>query len=571
MRGLAPHQLYWVAARSAELAVTGPAPVASAEASAGGRITVLYGSQTGNARRVAEQLRVELERDGLAVRLVRADTYVTRELAQERLLYVVISTQGDGEPPDDARAFVEYLLGRRAPRLPALRFGVLALGDSSYPQFCAVGRQIDARLAELGAHRLQDLGEADVEIRAAAEPWLREGRRVAREAGAAPAAVPRVSLAAEPVASWSIDRPYEAAVLDNQRIVSRECDRDVRHVELSLDGSGLRYEPGDALGVWPSNPDDLVAAWLAALHVHGDEPVTVRGRELPLSQALATEREITRLSRGFIAAHASLTQDRELLSLLGPSRQADLARMLAHWQPLDILQKYPAAWDPESLVAALRPLTPRLYSVASSRSEVGDEVHLTVGVVDYLFEQERRTGAASRFLANRVGDARVPVYVEPNERFRLPRDTQRDIIMIGAGTGVAPYRAFLQERRAQGVTGRQWLVFGNRHRSRDFLYQSEWLEAKRGGTLHRLDVAFSRDGDQKIYVQQRLRENGAEIYAWLREGAHLYVCGDATHMAPDVHAALIEIVATHGGQDSESAAALLSQWMQEGRYARDVY
>ncbi|TBR39237.1 MULTISPECIES: assimilatory sulfite reductase (NADPH) flavoprotein subunit [Dyella] len=570
LRGLEPHQLYWVAARSAELAVQGPglrtSPVATHE-----RVTVLYGSQTGNARRVAEQLRAELERSGLAVRLVRTDSYATRELAQERVLYVVISTQGEGEPPDDARAFIEFLLGRRAPRLTSLKFGVLGLGDSSYPHFCAVGQQVDDRLAALGAHRLLNRGEADVDVAAVAAPWLERGVQRARDALGATS--PRIALVAPAVAevAWTPERPYAAAVLDNQRIVSRDSDRDVRHIELSLEGSGLRYEPGDALGIRPVNPPAVVRAWLDALHLHGDEPVTVNHRSIPLIEALTHEKEITRLSRGFIASHATASHSEELVAWLSPSRKADLANVLSTWQPLDLLRRYPGAWDAESLVGALRPLTPRLYSIASSASEVGEEVHLTVGVVDYLFEQERRVGAASAYLAAHDGDARVPVYVEPNERFHLPRDESRDIIMIGAGTGVAPYRGFVQERRVRAARGRQWLIFGNRHRAQDFLYQSEWLDALRNGTLTRLDVAFSRDTASKVYVQHRMRDHGADLYAWLRDGAHLYVCGDATHMAPDVHGALIDMAVTHGGLDAESAAAWLSQLMKEGRYARDVY
>ena len=587
VEGLGPAQLYaaaaWIAARAEPGA---PRLRAEAAPAAAERLTVVYGSQTGNARRVAERLARRAEAAGLPVRLLRAGAYPQRELAQERQLVVVVSTQGEGEPPDDARGFVEFLAGRRAPKLPGLRYAVLALGDSSYPQFCAVGRLLDARLAELGASRLAPLGEADVDVEAVAGPWSEQVLARAREAlqAAAPAAVRAVPLHAVPAPpAHDRDRPFAAAVLANQRIVSRDSAREVRHVELSLEGSGLRYEPGDALGVWPRNPPALVAQWLEALRLDGDEPVAWQGRTLPLAQWLERERELTRLTRGWLAAHASAGRHVGLLRLLRPEHAAELAALLDGHQPVDLLRLHPSPWEAEALVAALRPLTPRLYSIASSPKAVGEEVHLTVAVVDYEAHGARHWGAASSFLAAAAadGDARVPVFVEPNERFRLPADPARDVVMIGPGTGVAPFRAFVQERRETGARGRNWLFFGNRHFAQDFLYQVEWQEALKQGHLHRLDLAFSRDGARtgaqaagsapRTYVQQRLREQGRELYAWLQDGAHLYVCGDAARMARDVHAALADIAVAHGGHTPESAQAWLDDLLQQGRYARDVY
>lgn len=572
LKGLSPDQLYWVAARSAGLAV-GTLPAASAqELPAEARVTVIFGSQTGNARRLAERLRDGLAQSGLAVRLVRADSYDTRELVRERLLFIVASTQGEGEPSDDARALVDFLGGRRAPKLPDLRYGVLGLGDSSYPQFCAIGQQVDARLATLGATRLLPLAQADVDIEPVAEPWLGKAVVEARGAIGLPAA-PRFSIVPSSVAALTGSReaPFAAPILANQRIVARDSLRDVRHVELSLEGSGLQYEPGDALGVWPTNPPTLVSQWLETLGLRGDEEVAHLGRSLPLAKWLSSERELTRLTRGFLAAHAAASGSDELMRLLRPGAEADLKRVLATWQPIDVLQHQHGIWDADAIVQALRPLTPRLYSIASSPRAVEHEVHLTVSVVDYLLGAERRHGAASRHLADLGEDATARVFVESNERFRLPPDEARDIIMIGAGTGVAPYRAFVQERRERGSSGRNWLLFGNRHFASDFLYQTEWLEALRKGALQRLDLAFSRDGADKIYVQHRLLEQGASIHAWLRDGAHLYVCGDANHMARDVHEALLVIGQTHGGLDREQSAEWLAELMKEGRYARDVY
>ena len=576
LEGLTAAQLYWVAAWSAAQAgqAQRSGPVAAAPAGkVAERLSIVYGSQTGNAKRVAAQLASRSEAAGLPVRLLRADAYPQRDLAQERHLLLVISTQGDGEPPDDARGLFEFITGKRAPKLPALQFAVLGLGDSSYPQFCTIGRRLDARLAELGATRFSAFGEADVEIEAVATPWTEQAldrvRELLKQAGPPARATPLHAVPSR--SAYSREQPFAATVLANQRIVGRDSGRDVRHVELSLEGSGLHYQPGDALGVWPRNPPALVGQWLEVLQLDGAQEVAHQGRTLPLRQWLDREREITRLHRGFIAALAATGGHDALARLLQPEQSTRLAAMLADDQPIDLLRRYPATWRPEALLAALRPLAPRLYSIASSPKAVGEEVHLTVAVVAYEAHGSAHWGAASSLLAATAEDGRLPVFIEPNERFRLPADDSRDIIMIGPGTGVAPFRAFVQERRESGAAGRNWLFFGNRHFASDFLYQVEWQQALQDGSLHRLDLAFSRDSEQKTYIQQRLHERGAELHAWLEGGAHIYVCGDSKHMARDVHAALVDVIAAHGGHSAEAAQAWLGELLQQGRYARDVY
>jgi len=575
VRGLSPAQLYAVAAHSAALAEQRPAVGRSLAAVAPASkppATVLYGSQTGNAKRLAERLMRQLESEGLPARLVRADAYRSRDLAQERLLFVVISTQGDGEPPDDARGLFDFLTGKRAPALSQLSFAVLGLGDSSYPEFCAIGRAIDARLAELGASRLFAAGEADLDIDEVAAPWLDEALVRAREqlsvASHAPASIHALPVAT--VSTYTRETPFAAAMLANQRIVARDSEREVRHLEISLAGSGLRYQPGDALGIWPEHSPADVAAWLEVLGLDAEAPANRAGRELPLSRWLSTELELTRLSRPFVAALA--LADSDLAEALAPGNQAALSRLLREYRPLDLLHRYRPRWSAQQLVDALRVQTPRLYSIASSPLAVGEEeAHLTVTVVDFIAHGLSHRGAASGFLAD-GGEGLAPrVFVESNERFRLPEDPSRDIVMIGPGTGVAPFRAFVQERRERGASGRQWLFFGNRHSRSDFLYQTEWQEALRDGSLHRLDLAFSRDQREKIYVQHRLRERGAELYDWLSAGAYLYVCGDAEAMAKDVHATLIDIAQVHGGRSPEGAREWLDDLLKQGRYARDVY
>lgn len=575
--GLPAAGLYWIAAYSAALAA-GPARVTpfgdGAPQASAARLSIVYGSQTGHSRRVAEQLAARVEAAGLPVRLLRSGAYPLRELAQERHLVVVISSQGDGDPPDDALGFIEFIAGRRAPRLPQLKFAVLGLGDSSYPKFCAVSRALDARLAELGASRLVAMGELDVDFEAGATQWSAVALEAARQSLQVTAA-PARSVLLHAVGSAPLharEQPFPAIVLANQRIVAHDCAREVRHLELSLEGSGLRYEPGDAIGVWPHNPPELVRQWLAVLKLDGEREVALDGRRLPLRQWLSHERELTRLTRALVVAQAAAGGHDALKRIVQPAQQAAFSALLASHQPIDLLRAYPASWDADALVASLRPLTPRLYSIASSARQVGaEEVHLTVGVVRYQAHGSEHVGAASVFLAGAGEEARVPLFVESNERFRLPADSSRDVIMIGPGTGVAPFRAFVQERQALGGSGRNWLLFGNRHFAQDFLYQLEWQEALRSGALDRLDLAFSRDQAHKRYVQHALREHGGELYAWLRDGAHLYVCGDAAHMARDVHAALVEVIATHGRQSAGDAQAWLSELLQQGRYARDVY
>lgn len=587
--GLDAPALWWLSGYTAGLAQGQHAPqlavLPGGQPQPGQRLTVVYGSQTGNARRAAEKIAQQVEAGGLPVRLLRADAYPTRELAGERLLYVVISTQGEGDPPDDAVGFVEFLSGRRAPRLPDLRYAVLGLGDSSYADFCGIARRLDARLAELGAQRLFEPGLADLDIDTVADPWRTRALDHAREHLKPQASTPLATVTplrpAHATSPWSHERPFAAELLLNQPIGGRDFkgaafarhgvrDKDVRHLELSLAGSGLHYEPGDALGIRHRNPDALVQSILEAAALPGDADVGIQGETLPLREWLASRRELTRLSRPFLAEHAAQARADDLDALLAPAQQPALAGLLNSHQIVDVLRRWPARWEAHELVATLRPLAPRLYSIASSRKRVGEEVHLTVDVLAYEAFGQPHAGAASGFLAGRAEGDEVPVYIEANERFRVPADASRDVLMIGPGTGIAPFRGFVQERAEIGATGRNWLFFGARHFNQDFLYQAEWQDALRDGSLHRLDLAFSRDQADKIYVQHRLREHAREVYAWLEGGAHLYVCG-AIGMGKDVHAALLDIVRSQGGHDEEAASAYLARLQSEGRYCRDVY
>ena len=562
--GLSPTELSWLsgyaaglAERPAEVAVAAPPRVESTTS----RVTILYGTQSGNARALAEQLQARLQGNGQTTRIMRASDYATRELKDERLLLVVISTQGDGDPPEDSRGFYDFVCGKRVPSLPALRFAVLGLGDSTYPKFNQTARVLDERLASLGAQRLCARAECDVDFKATADTWSAAAADLVQQT-ARPSALAEVrtlrivdDVARTAPATTGRDHPMSATVLCNQRLTTQSA-KETRHIELAA--AGLRYAPGDALGVWPENPRFVVDELLKTLGAAADNVVTWGGRPLPLSTWFSTELEITRVSPSLLKAHQSRG---------GDELPAGFAQ---HGQVVDVVRRAPALWTATDLIAQLRPLSPRLYSIASSPLRSPDEVHLTVAHVDAVFEGRRRVGSASHFLSTRLPDAPLRVFVEENDRFRLPADDV-DIVMIGPGTGVAPFRAFLQEREERGASGRNWLFFGEQHFASTFLYQLEWQEAVKRGTLHAVDVAFSRDQPEKIYVQQRLRERGPALWAWLQGGAVVYVCGDARRMAPDVEAALLDVARVEGGLDVDGAADWLSELRAHGRYRRDIY
>ncbi len=562
---------------AAPTAFTPAATAPAAAAVAAPSLTIISASHTGNGRKISEKLLAAVQALGVLARMVKAGDYQPREIAREKLLYIVISTHGDGDPPDEARGLYEFLGTKRAPQLPELQYSVLALGDSSYPKFCEAGRIVDERLAKLGAKRLLPRVDCDVDFEKLAKTWsddaLARVREVAdkfKPAGGPAFAAAPAAAAAPAIAELKREQPATAEVLANQRIVGRGALREVRHVELSFPGLGNLYKPGDALGIVHRNPEPAIEAVLKATKLDAAASVTHEGKTHALLEWLRNERELTRIARPLLTAIADRSKA-DLSELLDPRNPAALTKLPATAQVADVLAKYPAEWTPEALVAALRPVHGRVYSIASSPAAVGDEAHLTVAVVGSDTDRKLLAGAASHFVVNTPVDSNVQVWIERNERFRVPADGARDIIMIGPGTGVAPFRGFVQEREAMGATGRNWLFFGGRSLYHDFLYQLEWQQALKRNALHRLDVAFSRDQERKIYVQHRLREAGKDLFAWLSNGACLYVCGDATAMAPDVHAALLDVVREQGGMDADDAQAWVADLTADGRYLRDVY
>ncbi|PRP51691.1 sulfite reductase [NADPH] flavoprotein alpha-component [Bacillus halotolerans] len=538
-------------------------------------VTVLYGSQTGNAQGLAENAGKQLEERGFQVTVSSMSDFKPNQLKKINNLLIVVSTHGEGEPPDNALSFHEFLHGRRAPKLEDLRFSVLALGDSSYEFFCQTGKEFDQRLEELGGKRISPRVDCDLDYDEPAAEWLEsvcEGLSEA-EGGSvapAPAAAPQTGESA-----YSRTNPFRAEVLENLNLNGRGSNKETRHVELSLEGSGLAYEPGDSLGVYPENDPELVDLLLQEMNWDPEEIVTLnkQGDVRPLKEALISHYEITVLTKPLLEQVAHLTGSEELRELLAPGNEGKVKAYIEGRDLLDLIRDYgPFSVTAQEFVSILRKMPARLYSIANSLSANPDEVHLTIGAVRYDAHGRERKGVCSILCAERLqpGDT-LPVYVQHNQNFKLPKDPETPIIMVGPGTGVAPFRSFMQEREETGAEGKAWMFFGDQHFVTDFLYQTEWQNWLKDGVLTKMDVAFSRDTEEKVYVQHRMLEQSAELFEWLQEGAAVYICGDEKHMAHDVHNTLLEIIEKEGNMTREEAEVYLADMQQQKRYQRDVY
>lgn len=579
---LSSHQAMWVrgylaglhAAETTDTVIATP----GASSEAGLKLTILYGSQTGNCEGVARRLTDSVRARGIEAALVDMADYKPRDLKKEQALLIVVSSHGEGDPPDSAQDLYDFVQGKKAPKVDGLRYSVLALGDSSYEQFCSVGRVFDERLAVLGGQRVHERVDCDLDYDDPAASWSAEVVEFFAQLPEVSDAHPTVSplpAVAQIQAGPSRKKPYAATVLNNIVLNSSGSDREVHHIELDTEDSGLKWAPGDALAVVPRNPLPVVDDVIARLTLDPAELVpdaVGAGAGLPLHEALTTQYEITTLTRPLVTKYAELAQAKSLQALLQETQRDAFAHYVADRQLIDLIGDYPVkGLAGAEFLKVLRRLPPRLYSIASSYTASPDEVHLMVAAVRYTSHGRTRQGVASVYLADQTGDDEtVSVYVDGNKNFKLP-DDDVPIIMIGPGTGVAPFRAFLEEREARGAKGRNWLFFGAQHFHTDFYYQTDWLRWRAKGLLSRIDVAFSRDQAEKIYVQHRLLEQARDLYAWLQEGAQVYVCGDAGHMAHDVHAALTETLVIGGGLSAEVAAEYMTRLQKEKRYHRDVY
>lgn len=534
-------------------------------------IQIISASQTGNARKVAEQLQHTLQNNNIHTSLIAAVDYKPKNLANETFLILVTSTQGEGEPPEEAISLHKYLFGKKAPNLEQLSYAVLGLGDSSYPQFCGAAKQFDEQLAKLGGKRLQEYGACDLDFQAAADEWIKKIVPTIQSLN------PKTHIQTSnnnPSNSqthqntYTKDNPFIATLSARQKITGRGSEKNVQHLEIDLTDSNIQYTAGDALGVWFRNDIELVNTILSALSLSGNETVQINKETIDLQAALLDHLEITQNTPQFVQGYAKLANHQELNQAI-----ADNLNHFVQNNPIaSIVQQYPATISAEQLVQLLRPINPRLYSIASSQAEVGDEVHITVGLLNYTHQGKNYTGGASGFLTQRIQeDDSIRIFIEPNTNFRLPENPNTPIIMIGAGTGIAPFRAFMQQRVADEANGKNWLIFGNQRASEDFLYQIEWQQFVKDGYLHQYDFAWSRDYEQKIYVQDKIQEKASTIWQWIEQGAHIYVCGSANGMAKEVEAALLQVIVKHGNKNTDDAEEYLDEMRQNKRYQRDVY
>lgn len=554
---------------AANLAAAPSPPVPAAS------LLILFGSQTGTAQNLARRLAKEAAARNIQARVVDAAAFAAVDWKGEVNLFVVTSTYGDGEMPDNACEFWQWLASDAGKALSHLKFSVLGLGDSNYSEFCAAGKRVDARLEQVGAARIHPRTDCDVEFEAPAKRWMEAALQSLLPSGSAPASVAATapSDAAVPAAAgYGRARPFPAPLLVNRRLNGEGSEKETRHYEFSIDGSGLAYDAGDALGVTPKNCPEVVAGVIQALGFTGDESVPCsESREVSLHEALNRCYDITKPGLELLQAVAPHCP--ELAALLDPVRKDDLKVWLWGRDILDLLLGAPKArFAPRDFVALLKKLSPRLYSIASSPKAHVGRVHLTINTVRYRSRGRSRKGVCSTFLADRAAAGEpVGVFVQPSHGFKPPERAETPMIMVGPGTGVAPFRGFLHDRRASGAPGRNWLFFGEQRGATDFYYRDELEQMQADGHLTRLTTAFSRDQQEKIYVQRRILEHSAEVWAWLEEGAHFYVCGDASRMAKDVDAALLQVAAQAGGLGPERAADYLGKMRAEKRYQRDVY
>lgn len=537
-------------------------------------ITILYGSQTGNAQKLAENSAKTLEKEGFIVEVASMDDFKPNKLKKINRLLIFVSTYGEGTPPDNALSFHEFLHSKRAPKLDGLEYSVLALGDSSYEFFCQTGKEFDERLEQLGGKRIFDRVDCDLDFEESANQWLQGVIAKLNESTVTTASTVQSTNESlqQTVAKYSRNNPFYAEVLENINLNGKGSNKETRHIELSIEGSGLTYEAGDTLGIFPKNNPQLVNDVIHALKLNKDDQVQVDGEQVSLEEAFTSFIEITALTKPVLQKLVDYSTNQAFKQLV-TENGVQLKEYMKNRDLLDLIQDYgPFNVTSKQIVSILRKMPPRLYSISSSYQANPDEVHLTIGVVRYDAHGRERKGVCSVYCAERleVGD-KVRIFIQPNPNFKLPKNSDAPIIMVGPGTGIAPFRGFMQEREEIGARGKSWLFFGDQHFVTDFLYQTEWQNWLKDGILTKMDVAFSRDKEEKIYVQHKLLQHSKELFSWIKEGAYIYVCGDKNKMAKDVQEALITIIAEEGNMSREDAENYLKDLQKQKRYQRDVY
>lgn len=534
-------------------------------------VKIMYGTRSGNSLKVAKSVLETFQNGGLNAQLVNLNEYEPKSIKQESNVLIVLSTDGEGEPTAAAEEFYNFVMGKKAPRLENLKYSVLALGDSSYKHFCKIGKDIDSRLQELGAHRISDRIDCDVEFEPNSQKWTKACQEYFTK-NLSSSSFKRISsseIQFQSKTAYSKNNPFPSQLIDRINLNGKGSTKSTYHIEFSLEDSGLSYEPGDALGVVCANDSSFVDEIISQLKLNPEKLVNTGESDKSLRETLISDFEISSLNIQVLENYNKLLNNNKLTKLL--KDKDETFKFIYGRDILDLVLEFPQKLDEQEFVTVLRKLQPRLYSIASSQKAFPDEVHLTVGAVSYQLNSRLRKGVCSNFLANLSDEQKANVYIDENISFRLPSDTNAPIIMIGAGTGIAPYRAFLQEIAETGSNGKNWLFFGERNFTTDFLYQVEWQKYLKNKTLSKLDVAFSRDQDKKVYVQHKLQENQKELYKWLEEGAHVYLCGDKNSMANDVKNTLIDIIQSQGGITHDKASEYFKKLRREARFHEDVY
>ncbi len=577
--GVSTEQVIWLngyfAGRMAALdGEAAPVQVAeSAAPVAKTNLTILYGSETGRSQTLAEKLAEKATFKNISANVFSMYDYNYKKLQEEENLAIIVSTHGEGDPPDMAEDFHKFITGRRAPKLEQLNFSVLAMGDKTYKFFCKTGEDIYNACRSLGAYSVTPIVKCDVDYEANAEIWMNNFLANLTPSESSPSqetvALQAPNAEKKAASEYSKKNPFMAPIIEKVKITGRDSDKEVYHLELALDNSGLTYEPGDSVGVFTKNPDNLVEQILQKTGIDPEHIVDMEIGEVPFHTALEHHLEITIVTIDMLQKYYDRTKNPKLENLLKDEKQLD--DYLYGHDLLDLLEDFPFDWRPDKLIEILRPLPPRLYSIASSMDKVGEEVHITVSVVRYERKNRKRVGACSSHLADYIDfDSAVPIYIDKNPAFKMPLNGSK-IIMVGAGTGIAPYRAFLQQREMNDLKGGSWLFFGDRRFKADFLYQIEWQKLLESKHLEKMDVAFSRDQKDKIYVQHKLLENKAELFQWIEEGAYFYLCGDMKYMAKDVNKTLLKIIQEQGGVSEAKAVEYVKKLKREKRFQSDVY
>lgn len=541
------------------------------------KITVLYGSQTGNSKTIAESVSAELKTKGVDVTLKNLLDYRPQQLKKEQKIVVVVSTHGNGEPPDEALAFYNFIYSNRAPKLDKLEFAVLGLGDSSYDDFCQTGVDLDAKFEELGAKRFHDRLDLDLDFEVGAKSWQQAvvskidtlNNESNNEEHVVIDINSKQAINTAEATNWTEANPYHAEILSITNLTTDDSDQDAYHIEISTEADGLRYEPGDIIAILPENQKSLVDAIIQKLDAIDTDPVEIAGETHTLVNALSHKVEIANLTAKVVKSYAELVDNKGLTQLITDKEQ--LKHYLYGSDLLDLLQDYSGEISTTDLLNILRPLFSRQYSIASSEQIHSEEAHILIKPVYYDHNERRHFGVSSNWLISKQAGDTIPVHIKPNSGFSLPENNEDKIIMIGAGTGVAPYRSFLYEREAREAQGNSWLFFGEQRFQSDFLYQTEWQNFLKNGTLEKMSVAFSRDQQEKIYIQDRLLEQSAQVFEWIEQGATVYVCGDIDRLAQGVHDTLIKIISKHSGLDDEGVNNYIDQLKINKKYQRDVY